>query len=697
VPRTSTPATGIVENFDDDVGLGGDTSSEPATVANYSATENVPVVIIYTHGCSARLKINLAEPDALRALARCGWSADPPQKVWRSSRPGPGIRRYVVRGSKWLDERPPKNQRLPLVGLNRRWKTHLYSLAVEIKDHKVHVDLQVVRHDDIRQFMEGLLGVGKTDYTTVYYRTIERFMVLPPHEAFRLAEQLDAIPKNGGGRLARKRYLVQDHEIEIPIIIRKRTKATANLVVYRIDRGATAHYKVEVRLRGRRRDRGEFHEKDIEKLDNVLLDLVTKYDLKTIPKPARWEPRTFTTAVERGPFDPYIKQIPEKAWRGRRVPEGVKRTVRDCHTPGTVRLVACAREPGTFPPPARIRSAFSTPPGPSVTVNDSNTSVEIAWKCVEKRGVEVARYINQQNQQQGEVQRPEVARDPWSRIVHDIDRSRLYLHEVVLDPEQSPGPLLHALARGVLGKIGVAAICAVDSGGHADTWQSVIAATKERPFEGPDLDTLVIVIDVSAVRDVASAVVGGLEPMITDDGEIVGDLDTIFTPGPLMPPEPPPEFSGPRKDALPALFTATGAWLDNLFLELRRLGEETGVRIVAVTCDGRTDGGTGPMRRNHYFTDKRVRSTIGDAGRQHSHMRYLVERVRRTRWVPGYKYEVQEGHETIIHEHVPHEDYEHVVGNIIAIKDEAEGLPGRIIYEAPVQPERPRWHRKKPL
>ena len=262
----------------------------------------------------------------------------------------------------------------------------------------------------------------------------------------------------------------------------------------------------------------------------------------------------------------------------------------------------------------------------------------------------------------------------------------------MLDPEQSPRDLLRALAGGVLGKIGVGAICA----GY-DTYQSVIEAGRKYPLGADDIDTLVIVVDASAVAAVAGAVVGDHEPTITEDGEIIGHLDAIFEPGPLMPAEPPPEYTGPRRDALPSLFWATGAWLDNLFLELRRLGEETGLRIVAVTCDGRTDGGTGPMKRNHYYTDKRVRSSIGDAGRQHAHMRYLVERVVRTTWKNGYTQVVEDGDETIGIEHVPHVEHEHLVGNVIVVKDEAEGLPGRIIYEAPVQPQRPRWKRKKPL
>ncbi len=101
------------------------------------------------------------------------------------SKPGGGATRYVLRGSKWFDERAPSNRKLPFVGRNEAWKTRIYSLAIETKGDQVHVDLQVVRHHDIAKFFETVLGLKSTDYRIAYFRTIERYFVLPPHEAFR--------------------------------------------------------------------------------------------------------------------------------------------------------------------------------------------------------------------------------------------------------------------------------------------------------------------------------------------------------------------------------------------------------------------------------------------------------------------------------------------------------------------------------
>ncbi|MGH7294934.1 MAG: hypothetical protein ACRELB_08375, partial [Polyangiaceae bacterium] len=618
---------------------------------------------IYSHGWSVRVKLNLARPDALAALTRCGWSPEASTRVWRRSSPGLGITRYILRGSVWLTGRIPKNTKLPFAALNRKWKTRLYSVAVEVKNQDVHVDLAGVRHGDIHKFMQDVLGLGATDYTVMYYRALERFIVLTPDHAHNLGEGLGAVPRNGAGRDSGKRYLVKDFEIPVPIVIRKRTKVTAHLVVYRVRKGATAAYKVELRLRGQRQDRGEFHEADIMKMDRVLLDLVDTYGLETIAKPARWEPRTFVTAVERSTFDPNVKAIPEKAWRGPPVAAALKRTVMqysradtvnflastredreaaDCHTLEGPKPGASAGEDGSFPPVTRIRSDCSIPPGSSTTTNDPNLSAKTEWKCAEQRGMEVSRYIkdtdedkdqdkgqnldqkDQTNQKAVNQQR----KNPYNLLVQDIFQSKLPLHEIILHPEQSPRDLLQALAGGMLGTIGVGAICA----GY-DTYQSVIEASREYPYDADDVDTHVTYVDTSAVAAVAGAVVGNLEPTVTGDGEILGDFDCLLEPGPLWP-------DAPWADALPSLMWATGAWLDDLLRELRRIGEETGKRHIIITCDGRTDGGDGAMKKSHYYTDKRVRSSIGDAGRQHAHMRYLVERVRRTWWVPGYRYEV---------------------------------------------------------
>ncbi len=676
MPFNTPTNESFIDPFENDVSLGPDSSPPPSNLGGHSATDDISGVLVYAHGCSVRVKINLEATSAVQALTRCGWNEVASPSIWKSSTPAPMTLRSVMRGSKWLEERAPGNAKLALVGRNREWKTRIYSLAIERKNDAFHVDLQVVRYGDIRKFMEEILGLYGSDYEIVYFRTVERFIVLPPHEAFRLAEKLGTAPSNGRGRLARKRYLAKD--IEVPVVVRRWARATANLIVYRIDRGATAAYKVEARLRGQRHDRGQFHESDIEKLDAVLLDLVHRHGLHPIPKPARWEPRSFTTTRERGAFDPSMKRLPQGAWRGTQIPKQLKQTVESCHTPARVRWVACPRDSDAFPPSARIRSDSTASLGSvdAVDASDSivkNVTMDLRniWKRVEGESFEVTRYILA-NQEDVDVHHS-ADRDPWKRIADDIAHSRLYLHEVLLDPEQCPGPLLQALAGGGLGNIGVAALCAVHSSGHPDTWPAVSEAALAHPFEGDDVDTCVIVIDPSAVDDVASAVVG----------------DDTFERGPLML----PESVAPGMDPLPALFRATGAWLADLFQELRRHGEETGVRYVMVTCDGRPEHGRGTPQRSHYFRDGRVRSSIGDAGRYYAHMRYLAERVVKTTWKSGYHETIDDGDATILVEHHPRVDQESIVGKVVVIKDECEGLTGRLVYEAPITHPGRGWKR----
>ncbi len=686
----STPDDENFTAFDEDVSFGlGSTSPLRRDLGSYSATDDVDGVLIYTHACSLRVGFNLDTPAVLKALERCGWSSD--ARTWKLSKPGGGASRYVLRGSKWLDERAPSNRKLPFVGRNEAWKTRIYSLAVETKGDHVHVDLQVVRHGDIVRFFEGVLALKNTDYKINYYRTIERYVVLPPHEAFKFAEQLGEAPVAGKGRKSRLRYLVKD--VEVPVTIHKRAKATAQLVVYRVDRGATAAFKVELRLRGQRRDRKEFHQADVEKLDAVLLDLIDKYQLKTIPKPVRWEPRSFGTSLERGAFDPNVQKLPQKAWRGYQIPKRIKRIVELCHTPNLVQWVSCARDPDAFPPSTRIRTEVdSSSSSCSSRSSRRRRGRKVEWECVEGQGFEVTQYVlkvNSQRTQGSPTTSTTAPRDPWDWIVHDIHQSRVYFHEVILDVEQSPRKLLDALVGGKLGKVGVTGLCAVDAGGFLDMYQSAVEKLKTHPFED-DIETLVVVVDVSASLAVARAAVGDFEPQFDADGVIV-NLDDMFQPGPLMP----PEHVVPGMDALPALFKATGAWLDDLFAQLRQLGEQTGLKVIVVTCDGRPDHGRGSLLRTHFFKDGRVRSSVGDAGRYNSHVRYLVERVVvATRSSKGRTETTLDSGQTITQVYDARVEHEVIVGNIIVVKDEAEGQSGRLLYQGPVSRPRHYWKRK---
>lgn len=187
-----TPERELVgDEFENDLGLGPDWADHAVlNLASYSTTDDVPGVLVYTHGCSVRVKLRLPVEEALAALARCGWVAHASPETWKEFSPRPDVQRYVVRGSTWLTGRTPKNRKLPLARLNEGWKTRIYTLAFEVKNDAVHLDLQVVRFDDLRRFTEGVLGLKPSQYKIAYYRAVERFIVLAPHEA----QQLGMLP-----------------------------------------------------------------------------------------------------------------------------------------------------------------------------------------------------------------------------------------------------------------------------------------------------------------------------------------------------------------------------------------------------------------------------------------------------------------------------------------------------------------------
>ncbi len=87
------------------------------------------------------------------------------------------------------------------------------------------------------------------------------------------------------------------------------------------------------------------------------------------------------------PVRPYIKQLPQRVWRGRKVTDGLKHTVQQCHTRSLVRCVIRNRKDGRFPRPPRIRSGFST------SECSATYSAEGTWRRTEGRGFEIAHYI----------------------------------------------------------------------------------------------------------------------------------------------------------------------------------------------------------------------------------------------------------------------------------------------------------------
>jgi hypothetical protein len=282
-------------NEDEDDGRAG---SDPSTWTRLDPP--VPGCVIYPHGFSVRYRLNLPLEQRLAALTQVRWSPGLAPD-WRQVG-----RRYVIRGSVYLTQRAPRfrgrTRWSPLARFNSARHTALYHIGIQHTTEDTFVELQGVRWTDVATFFEQILQVGTGAVSVCHFLNLERYIVLPQDRAFALAEKHGFIPVGGRAAYTAKAYLIE--KVEIPV--RVRTRATAKVIIslYRIDRGATSDFKLEARLRGRRRDAQQFTEADCRLLDNILLAFVEDNDLEATLKPARWEPRDRRSRSESSPVDP---------------------------------------------------------------------------------------------------------------------------------------------------------------------------------------------------------------------------------------------------------------------------------------------------------------------------------------------------------------------------------------------------------
>ena len=572
------------------------------------------VLATYPHGFSVRVALLLPKPDAVHHLNRCGWS-EVGSTGWVRTK-----QRQHLRGTAWLTQRRPRNRKLPLTKANELWKTALYGLAIEEGADRYFVDLAGVRTDDIDTFFQKILEVGPADYQVAYYRAAERYFVLAPIEAMRLAAELGYTPTRGRGRLTRKDYLIQDHSM--PMTVGKWAKATAALQVYRVRNGATFAYKVEVRLRGKKRDRHIFSEPDIARLDALLTDLIVAHHLHPIAKPDRWEPQGYGVRAN-VPFDAVLRRLPAMATRGTKLDAAV---VRNCHTLAAPKVRECPMSAAAYPASSRI--SISRPSlSPSLLLSSSSSTTSCSPASM--------------------------VTTPWAELAKEIGSSRGVLSEVILDADQDPGPFIQALVDAG----DAVAITVIGDG--LPTWRSVEELACELRDGGDTANTHVVVVDPSIVGALGAAA-SSWDPvtsafLASDDGVLVdGDgviIDYEAVPFDLLYLS---DLSAGSAGGLRRESFSVGATFWNLMADLRRTCETTGVNVIVVSVDTRPDHGlTGqPILKTHYFRDGRVRSLLGDAGRYHSHVRYLVEQ----------------------------RDSD-AVERIVTVKDEAEGRTGRVVYQ----------------
>ena len=669
-----------------------DASAVPASTGPECRTITDPAssgdVVIYPHGFSVRISIGLDKASTAQALARCGWHPAVDPKTWVTYTPRGGHRRWVLRGSAWLTQRAPRNPALPLATCNRAWKTRLYSIAVEEDGTSYALNLQGVRHLDVRRLVEEVLNIPAGQYHADYYGKAERYVVLHAVDAQKVAPSLGGgLQVAGRGRVARKRFLARD--FHVPVVVRRRTQIDAVVNLYRIERGATASYKLEAAMSGKRRDRQQFVEADIERLDEILLRLVDAHGLTPVHKPSRWEPHQAGARVQRH-FEPHLQRLPQAAWRGTAMPTALLDLAQKCHTPGRVVLLESRTGTAAYPAQPCIRS--DTPSSSSSSSSSSlPASTTSKWTRTTGKGFDVTCWTRVTSATTSPTTTSSTMKpdSPWTAMAQELSVLKGYLAEVVLDGHQDPIQVVEALSRISGRKMGLSALCPV-LGGKGETWQSVVEVMDDYPVSD-DMDLWVVVVDVGVVQ----AILHGLDPVnlaksvlpiepdgmvnlatvassgfsiteqdvvaagglvrVNQSGLVEVDFATVSAILKARPKMVPDWWDFRSWGLMPQVARSVAAWFWPMLAAMRAACESGGINIVLITTDLRPHRGRGSLEPSHHFTDTRLRSWLGDAGRYLTHMRYLVEHEEDRNW-----------------------------WHVAATKDEAEGRVGRVLFEGPI-------------
>lgn len=613
-PRTpgarwgSVPATAFDTPDLDDLSLGPEQYDDevPSDPAAWTYSDGpIPGVVIYGHGFGVRIQLKVDEQAAAQALAILGWSPEGDPR-WRRMANG----RQVLRGSAWLTHRAPGSRRKgrsrttsPLTALNRGHHLRLYSVGVDARPEGTSLEIQGVRHRDVDRLLHQVLGLDHESWQVEHYTTAERYLVLEPADALRLAEALGLEPAQGRGAFTRKQFSVKDHEIEVPIRRRARTKAV--LACYRVNHGGTCLYRLEARLRGRRRDRQQFSQDDIQHLDKLLLDVVDTHGLQPVLKPALWEPRSPGSRAESAAYDESIRYLPLKARRGLAMDRSEVRRLRSCHIPWSPGAAESTEET------AATRSVGTTLRGPLASPRTWTPSTPGTHP------MEVTLYLPEGTEPEPPKTDPTPPTSPEEAFGRALSQSKGQLVELVLPYDQDPTAFIEEFIRHRPGrKVGVTVK-------GTETWGGVQRRLlRDHPLD-EEVNDIVMVVDVTAVAQHRMAFKRALE-MHQDVQR--AEAQTI----------------------------AANIWEPMRYL--RTFVESGDSVVLLVTVDLRPDAGKGPFRPSNNWTDARVRSLLGDAGRYWCHRRFLVER---------------EMHET------KHRLW-WTTTKVVSLQDETEGIPGRL-------------------
>ncbi len=629
---------------------------------------------IYTHGCTARVRFpGASREQVLEAWEALGYPVDDPDH-WCVIRRSDAVERYRMTGSASLTGQAPgrtaKTRNSSLVELRRSQKLGLYCLDLDLTGSGgPSLGIQSVRQTDIGELV-GRLGLP---HEICHYTRIERYVVLPPAEAHRLAEAFDKPFHQGRGKNSPKQFAIEG--LPLSLLLPDGRARQVALKAYRITRGATASFRLEATLGGPKAKGNVYQADAFAALDNVLVDFLELHRLRTIPKPARWEPLE-PSRVKSSPTDRLLTGVRSTGWRGKAIRPAEKHTVARLHTPHGASAGIDLDEVADFPDGQDGSGGSSCisvdytpeaePEAPQSSQDREEANEENLIPMMDPMLFESMNHEDESvsftdeelrferaTQEDEAVETFEVRESssrncPYETCLREIQTFGQGLHEIVLDFEHDPKDVLAAIKKTFGDSVGFGALSLRSQGtGMPDTWRSVAIAEVDQPIRD-DRSVNVIVVDPNYVSYWHEAF-----------------SDSRLRPGPYVAKGWSANLL--NGDVSDRYWDVLGTALWDDLEQLREVTERPGGGIVIlVTVDARPFHGTGPWRKSHLYTDARLRSILGRAGTRFCHQRYFIESAMvPVRKVGGGPIRQSERRE---------------IRRVICWKDEIEGLVGRCTY-----------------
>jgi len=497
----------------------------------------------------------------------------------------------------------------------------LYKLGIQLSAETAHLNIGGVRRRDVDRLLTDVLQLESRQWTIRHWTRYERFVVLTHKDAADLANRLD--PSGETARKANEKAREEGERKEflvdlsgVATIVGRRATAALHTTIYRVVNGVTAVWKLECALSGSTAKKNTFTEAEAITTLDAELDKLTE-GLNRLSKPKCWEP------VEQSaiPFEACIARLRTKAYRG-------KKPV--CNTPPSSLKWYFSEEL------QKVESPFS---GGSLVMAEKAPFK----KKEKKKGNSILKFYKEYKETKVETENTESLKEEIVGLPLGT------LSEVVFPPEANPHFLIQSLKK----KLGDQLCFSLLAPSHSVVSHPLAEAILASP-QSEEVTHLLIWVDEEIVSDFdelcESDIYHSLKLQEKLDAEV---SDPAFSQSQTWemtktveelweatqkfekkqrekPEKKREEF---RWEAWSQVVPRRVSSMLAGFVESLRQGcEQIGFNVTLISWDCRPQHGRGNWKPYHRFTDARVRSLLGDAGRHFAHQRYLVERDVTTVW-----------------------------------------------------------------